>query len=185
MPRQEIWFHEDDYCQQELLPLAAMGFCLRQVEQSQEFAAEHADPQGAGWTDVYVLKQPPIRLIDLSIDIDTATRIFSAYLPQTSAVTTGYASYREPCERAAAFADDLNALFVKWNKDRKIEAIWTQIFAIEHLDAPITAMQELGKSYPLLYADWAWGFATAVDGSHALRERIVAKLKTIQKRLQK
>jgi hypothetical protein len=43
----EVYFHEDDYCQQEVLPLTALDFCSKQIKEIDEFAVAHLAPGGA------------------------------------------------------------------------------------------------------------------------------------------
>ena len=39
----KIYFHEDDYCQLEVLPLAARQFCLQEMGEIDAFAEEHRE----------------------------------------------------------------------------------------------------------------------------------------------
>src|SRR5262249_55770988 len=45
------FFHEDDYCQVEVLPAAAAGPCRSEMGRIDEFAEAHLD--GMGFTDIY------------------------------------------------------------------------------------------------------------------------------------
>lgn len=36
-----IYFHEDDFCQIEILPIENLGFCLKQAGCIEEFAKTH------------------------------------------------------------------------------------------------------------------------------------------------
>ena len=53
----EAYYHEDDYCMIELLPLDNLQHCLTQMGEQQAFADAHRS--GAGWTDMFVPEAPP------------------------------------------------------------------------------------------------------------------------------
>jgi hypothetical protein len=50
--KREIYFHEDDYCQQQLLPREASAYARAEVQKIGEFAESHRVPGGRGWTDI-------------------------------------------------------------------------------------------------------------------------------------
>lgn len=47
------FFHEDDYCQWEILPLTAKGFYMKQMGEIDDFAEEHQLASGV-YTDMFV-----------------------------------------------------------------------------------------------------------------------------------
>ena len=59
MDKQEriAFFHEDDYCQREILPLAAKSFCLRQIKEINDFSQMHRAANGL-YTDIYIREKP-------------------------------------------------------------------------------------------------------------------------------
>jgi hypothetical protein len=52
------WFHEDDFCQMELLPAESEAFTRRQMGEVEKFAATHR-AEGGGWTGMYLREDSP------------------------------------------------------------------------------------------------------------------------------
>ena len=182
----ELYFHEDDYCQQELLPLAAMEFCKQQISEIDEFSAAHQVPGGMGWTDLFVRKDSADKLVDLEITLDELHESLSEHLPPVPAIYTGYSSYRVKCEQTIGFGVDTECVvYASWNERRVIEAIWTSLFTSDAKDlkSAVAALQQLGLRYPLLYVDWAWNFATPLDQSPSLQDRVISKNNEIARRM--
>src|SRR6266496_3785604 len=101
--KREIYFHEDDYCHQELLPREALAFADAEVKKIGEFADAHRDPNGAGWTEVYVRPKPPVNFRALGMTKDDIHAVVSPHLPPFDLVYTGYGSYRQRCRNTAAW----------------------------------------------------------------------------------
>lgn len=51
------FFHEDDYFQWEILPLAAKAYCQKEMGLISDFAEEHR--AGAGYTAMYIRGDSP------------------------------------------------------------------------------------------------------------------------------
>jgi hypothetical protein len=73
----EVYFHEDDYCQQEILPLAALDFCRNQITEIDAFATNHQAPGGIGWTEMYMREDSPEKLSDLGITFESFRAIWN------------------------------------------------------------------------------------------------------------
>jgi len=118
LAKREIYFHEDDYCQQELLPREALAFADAEIKKIGEFANAHRAPDGAGWTDVYVRQKPPVTFRTIGMTKENFGTIISPHLPPFDLVYTGYSSYRERCRKAAAWGTSQhNALFADWDDE--------------------------------------------------------------------
>jgi hypothetical protein len=63
----EAYFHEDDYCQIEVLPLDDLYFCLRQAGEIAEFSNEHR--AGSSWDAMYIRGANPTPLASLNISL--------------------------------------------------------------------------------------------------------------------
>ncbi len=61
----EAYFHEDDYCQTELLPIANHKHCRDQLREIESFSAQHETE--FGWTDMYVRSDAPQTLAETRI----------------------------------------------------------------------------------------------------------------------
>lgn len=178
----EIYFHEDDYCQQQLLPRGATAHAEAEVKKIGEFADTHRASDGLGWTDIYVRENAPVELRTLKIKKELFANIVSSFLPVFDVVYTGYSSHREQCKRTAAWGrSERCALLADWDDDGVIVNAWAEFF--EQDDASVSAAAEaiaaLGKLHPLVYVDWAWGYTCDASEKDAFASMLRTKLKTI------
>lgn len=182
----EVYFHEDDYCQQEILPLAALDFCRNQITEIDEFATSHKVPGGIGWTEMFMRENSPEKLSDLGITFELFRAIMKEHLPELPIVYTGYSSYREQCQRTIGFGhhDDC-IIYADWNDREIVEHVWTGIFTIEEAELAnvVSALQSFGRQFPLIYVDWAWSFVTPLDQSKNLHNRLASKIAEIARRM--
>ena len=119
----EAYFHEDDYCQIELVPEANWEFCANQMGAIDSFSTEHRD--GAGWTDMFVRGNNPAPLGSLGISRGDLIKTIHPRLPQFDHVFTGYSSYRELCPHTTAFGADMSvALFAQYDDADLVTAAW-------------------------------------------------------------
>ena len=77
----KIYFHEDDYCQLEVLPLAARQFCLQEMGEIDAFAEEHRE--GPFYTDMYLREESPETLLQLNLRPEQLAEAL-AFLPASS-----------------------------------------------------------------------------------------------------
>jgi hypothetical protein len=188
LAKREIYFHEDDYCQQELLPHEALAFAEAEIKKIGEFANSHRAPDGAGWTDVYVRQKPPVNFRALGMKNEVFGDAVSPDLPPFDLVYTGYSSYRERCKKTAAWGTAThNALFADWDDDGVITNVWAQFFDSDEksLLAASKAVAALGMLRSIIYVDWAWGYTCEIINEEALASRLRSKLADIAERTRK
>ncbi len=180
--KREIYVHEDDYCQQQLLPRKAAEFAGTELKKIGDFANAHRAPDGLGWTEMYVRKKAPVELPALKIKREDFASIVSLSFPLFDAVFTGYSSYREPCNKTAAWGTtDQCALFANWDDDGIIQSIWAEFFDRdkESINAATSVVRALGVRYPLVYVDWAWGYVCEAHDSASFSSMLQSKLEAI------
>ena len=180
--QREIYFHEDDYCQQQLLPRDASAHAQSEIKKIKEFSDAHRDPNGYGWTDIYVRQEAPLEFHTLAIKKDIIGPIISPYLPPYDVVYTGYSSHRELCKQTAAWGtSDCCAVFIDWDKDGIVANIWTELFEQDEvaIQAATHAFAALGRLHPLVFVDWAWNYTCDVSDESAFASLLRDKLKTI------
>jgi hypothetical protein len=185
-PQREIHYHEDDYCQQQLLPRAAAEHVELEIRKSNEFADAHRAPSGFGWTDVYAIQDAPVELCSLKITRELLAGAISPFLRPFDIVYTGYSSHREKCRTTAAWGtSERCALFANWKSDGIITNIWTNFFDDDKASilAATESVAALGKYQPLVYVDWAWSYTCDVADKNAFAARLSEKLKAICERV--
>lgn len=152
----DAYFHEDDYCQIELVLEANWEFCAKQMGAIDSFSEQHLD--GAGWTDIFVRGGHPAPLGSLGISRGDLVTSIPTSFPQFDQVFTGYSSYREICPRTVAFGADTSiALFAQYDEADLITAAWCAFdVSTEHdVNASMVLIDSLSQ-WPLLLADWGW-----------------------------
>ena len=164
-----IYFHEDDYCQIEILPAENLGFCLEQAGLIDDFAENHRD--GMGYTDVFVRNENPVSILDKKITKAVFEEVFESVFPRCDVIYTGYGSYREKCKFTSAFGHDENVvIFYEW-KDGFINNIWLTLDIRKEVDVEaanklFTALSKLGD---FIVADWGWGFIEKISSEKTLQ----------------
>jgi hypothetical protein len=178
----EIYFHEDDYCQQQLLPREATSRAESELQKIGEFSKAHRDPDGAGWTDVYVREEGPLEFVTLKMKREELAAAVKPYLPPFDVVYTGYSSYRTLCENTAAWGNSSECvMFADWDENGIVCNVWVSFFEREEklLLAASKAVAALGKLRPLVYVDWAWDYTCETTEEETFLSKLRSKLDTI------
>ena len=152
-----IWFHEDDYCQIELLPRAAEAFARGEAEKIRAFGEAHKAPDGIGWTDIYRAKAPPATVHDLKIHIDKLKECVPPSLGLFERVTTGYSTHVERAERTVAWGREGRALiFADSDELQVVQHIWFDHFGRSSTDDMRSFLGACTARWDVLLCDWAW-----------------------------
>ena len=124
-----MFFHEDDSCQVELLPVDDQGYCLREMGRIGEFADAHQD--GLGFTDLSMLGEPPRSLDTLGVSLSELRSTIGAILPPFDQVFTGYRFHRKLCHSVHAWGvDDSAAVFAGVGEAGVIRSVWLSLYGI-------------------------------------------------------
>jgi hypothetical protein len=172
-----VHFHEDDYCQIELLPRSTWKFCAQQLGIIADFADAHR--AGDSYTDMYVRPDAPIALADLHLLADDADRLLASKLPRHRSVTTGYSTHVEPVPRTIAYgASQSCCLFVQANQAGTVRAAFLQLWGAQppEVEALHAALGELARTADLLLVDWERRDLLALSDNAALRDYLARVL---------
>lgn len=163
-----IYFHEDDYCQIELLPISAREHCSTQMGIIDEFAAKHSDG-GLGYTDIYLRPDAPHSFAELRVSISTLSAALQAHLPGYDSVFTGYSSHREQCRSTSAWGGDSFTIFADYQDDI-VQHVWLDFGVGDTFDSTCiaSALRAIPSSERILIADWSWSLIAAISDSTAL-----------------
>lgn len=155
-----IFFHEDDFCQIEVLPVSNEQNCLEELGQLEEFSTAHRSPDGMGWTAVYERMDAAIPTIGLGLDMARCSDRLAASLEPFEEVLTGYGSTQTRCLRTRAFGiGPACAIFVQSTQSGLVEHVWLGLHGPssieqERLLGALSALDDLG---PFILVDWGWG----------------------------
>ena len=149
------FFHEDDYCQVEVLPASARGHCLAEMGRIDEFADAHRD--GAGFTDMYVRGEPPVPLASLGTTLQEWEAALGPLVPRFAQVLTGYSTHREPCPSVAGWGfSDGQAVFASVGEGGVVGPVWLSLNGVtaERVGLWCRLLRSLPRAAELVVADW-------------------------------
>lgn len=174
--RRDIYFHEDDYCQQEFLPAEATETAKNELENIADFSKKHQTEHG--WTDMYIRNAPGVRFDAIGMSRDQLDRLLLDFFPKFDSVYTGYSTHRELCPRTGAWGvSESCCYYANWNEDEIIENVWTSFF--EHDGEAVQSMAEsaaaLATFAPMVYVDWAWDFCVDPSDKEAFMLQLQRK----------
>ncbi len=160
LPRRELFVHEDDWGQIEVLPASCAAWCAQEMARIDAFAAEHQAPDGSSWTDMLVRQPAPERLAGLAIPFEAAVGAMAARLPPFDAVVSGTFSDPQPVANVRAFgpAHNVGVVLVPDRERSSVEMIVLILDGEDDACAEvISALASLPGSERLLFADWLGG----------------------------
>lgn len=174
MSPRTAYFHEDDYCQIELLPVQNWAHCAQELGRIGEFSDAHRAPNDAGWDAMYMRSHAPLSIAALGIDFAGVSNALALHLPQFETVETGYGSYSEKCPDTSAFGyADSSIIFVAHNDTGHVAAIWLSVGPVDTPEkeanflASLHALDALG---PLLLVDWNWNALLRLHDADQVRD---------------
>lgn len=114
----DIFFHEDDYCQIEILPSSGFDASVAIVDEINKFAEAHRS--GIGYTDMYMRPENRFKFADFKVHRDDFEALIQDCLPSIPRVLTGYSTHSEECQLTAAFGHDgYCAIFIDWDDEMR------------------------------------------------------------------
>jgi hypothetical protein len=175
-PQRTIYFHEDDYCQIEILPLSNWDYCVNEIKKIDEFSEAHKAE--IGWTDIYLRKEEPESLMNFSITVSDFKESVEKTLAPYSKVTTGYSSHVETCKHTLAWGlgDREFAIFANFTPQNLISVLWLDICVLKEANiAPVMeTFRNLPKNNELMIADWNWSQVANIGDETNLRNYLVS-----------
>lgn len=160
MPQRELFVHEDDWGQVEVLPAACAEWCRTELARIADFASAHAAPDGAGWTDIYRRGAPPQTLLELSLPLAAPAQSLAALMPAFDAVVSGTFSAPDTVPRVRAFGPAADtAIVLVPDGEGSMLAMASLVLngSGEARSALMRAVATLPAPSPLIVVDWQQG----------------------------
>lgn len=151
-----LYFHEDFYCQVELLPRENFSELEKENEKIEDFAEKHSD--GFGFTDIYVRDGQKIKTSDRKIQIaDFEKVLLECGFQKYSNVYSGYSSHEELCKNTLGFELDSSVVYCDFEKGL-IKNIWIDKFRFsnssDRKELLINGLFRIGEKWNLILNDW-------------------------------
>lgn len=152
-----IYFHEDDYCQIELVPRENEGFLIAQGAEIQRSAEKNFD--GYGYKGIHVRSEEPVSLSTKGIALEQMADILrDCGFHRIDQVFTGYSSHSELVKNAVAFKHDPYEIYMD-HKDGILDHVWLYLHwgaSPESKQQLIDAFDRIGQKWQLLLSHWPW-----------------------------
>jgi len=171
-----IYFHEDDFCQIEILPVENFEFCAKQAGLIADFADTNRSE--SGYTNTYIRSGPPTPLKNKKISKKSLARTLNNVLPKFDEVLTGYSSYRQKCQFTSAFGYENEVVIFFEEKNRIVANIWLTL-NIKNENNLTTAHEiliALSKFGDFLIADWAWDYVERISSHERINKYLHERL---------
>lgn len=152
----EIYLHEDLYCQVEILPVENINNLKSENKKIDAFAEEHFD--GNGFTDIYQRTETNVKTVERNILLDDfESLIISLGYKKMKNVYSGYGSYKEKSENTCAYSMDGAVIFCDF-EENTIKNIWLDGFRFNKdssfIKQMVEALFQIGKRWKLTLNDW-------------------------------
>jgi len=172
-----VYFHEDDFCQIEILPVENLAFCLKQAGCIAEFADEHR--AGVGFSDMYMREDVNISLHSKKISATDLKNLLGKILPEFDLVYTGYGSYREKCDFTNAFGQNSSIVLFYECDAEFVKNIWLTLDVKNSADIEVAIgiFGTLSQAGEFLIADWELGFVEPLKNISAINGYLKRLLK--------
>ncbi len=157
-----IYFHEDDYCHIEILPIQNYNYCKQEIDKINDFSEKHQVVDGIGWTDMHIRNESPITLEELKIPIENLSASLQCVVNKFDSVYTGYSNYREVCKNTYAFGETNDVVvFFDFDKEQNfVKNIWMTLDVRnqEQIDSAKQILKALSGICKLILVDWGWEY---------------------------
>jgi len=166
----EVYYHEDDYCQLELIVETNGLWCAEQMGLIDDFAAAHKAE--VGWTDMYMRADNPTSLSTLSISRTQFASTMPSSMPPFDRVFTGYSTYRSECKRTIAFGPHESLVaYAEFDDNDVVSSVWFA-FDLRSVDDVVVATELTAvlSNWPVLIADWGWSKLIRPNEAEALTQ---------------
>ena len=144
-----IFYHEDDFCQIEIIPKENLSDLLKQADNIADFTAEK------GYSDIYVREENKVSLKSREIEKTELEKLLTELgTKKHTEVITGYGSeYRVKSENTVGFGKEYSAVYFDFEND-KVNNIWiTNLFGLNH-DQVVDVFSKIGEKWNLVLMDW-------------------------------
>ncbi len=171
-----IYFHEDDYCQIELVPRENEGFLIAQGSEIQRSAEKNFD--GYGYKGIHVRSEEPVPLSTKGIALEhMADMLRVRGFRRIDQVFTGYGSHRELAKNTVAFKLDPYEIYVD-HKDCILNHVWLYLHwgaSPESKQQLIDAFDQIGQNWHLLLAHWPWSLVVDLTDRSAIENYVTVR----------
>jgi hypothetical protein len=144
-----IFYHEDDFCQIEIVPKENLSELIKQADNISDFTSEN------GYSDIYVREENKVSLKTKKISKSELESLLTKLgTEKHTEIITGYGSdYKIKSENTIGFGKDYSAVYFDFENDI-VKNIWiTNLYGLNHENV-INTLSEIGEKWNLIMMDW-------------------------------
>jgi hypothetical protein len=175
----ELYFHEDDYCQIELVPVENIQFIKKEIDGIFDFSEKNKIADGI-YSDIYLRNNHPKELEEYKIDYIGMDKILSNIAIKHEEVTTGYSTYVEECKNTIGYNFNGISIFISHN-DKYVTHIWFD-FYLEKLSMAedlYKILKIMTNYYDLVFVNWTWVFYSHIKQDIELKNKLIEMSKEL------
>lgn len=152
----EIYFHEDLFCQVEFIPRENIFHLEKENEAINEFSREHSDEMG--YSGIYVREENPISISERNIDVNNLDALLlDLGFAKADTVYYGYASEKIKCSNTNAYRLKNSDIFFEY-KNQIVTAFWISGFRFRKDELVKSNLKSIlsaiGSEYNVVLNDW-------------------------------
>ena len=173
----ELYFHEDFYCQVELLPMSALESSTSEMGEIDAFSEAHWD--GHSWTALHIREDQTQHLLSLAVSIDAVAALLDPILEPVTHVYTGFGTHKELCKNTRAWTLPCEtALLADFNATGAVEHLWlvNEPPEPDNVQQLWNALKSLSQSGDYFIADWNLSIAVPLADDEMLMRYLVGSL---------
>jgi hypothetical protein len=148
-----INYHEDDFCQVQLIPSENMQDVKEETESILEFNEKNFD--GHGSRGIRVRKKHKIQLNSRKISREELDEIFvKTQTDRHSQVVTGYGQHEESSRNTIGYGSGHSAIYFDFNIDGVVQNVWMTDIRFFKGNDIASVLYEIGIRWNLILMDW-------------------------------
>ncbi|MEO5952183.1 MAG: hypothetical protein ABIQ44_06885 [Chloroflexia bacterium] len=169
-----FYLHEDDWGMITVMPAENLRWARRTMGEASAFGEAHKAEDGVGWTDMYVIPAEEHSISEKGISLEALRKCVAGRLVEADEVSSGYSSYVEEVKNGFAFGEsglDKGAFY--GNVDENGMVVRLEVVRPDWEDEEAVVvfgemLEELGKRYELMLADWWWDVVVDLRDDEAI-----------------
>jgi len=180
-------YHEDDFCQIELIPIENYDFIKNEMSKLHEFSEKHKVGNGIGWTEMYMREENPIKTIDKNIYLNEIENILNKCSTKFDKVQNDYGKYAQDCSNTISYGINPNSsIFIDFTNEKIIENIWMNIFitGLNEKEDSHNILYNLSLNFDFILVDWGWEYFESLKNIEKIDEYLDKRIEVLARNKQ-
>jgi hypothetical protein len=147
-----LFYHEDDYRQVEIVPKENLRELLKEADNVKDFASNNFD--GSGFKDIYIRGEEKFKLLEKQISQLELEQILDDFpIKKHETVSTGIRPGEMLSKKTIGYGENYNGIFFQF-EDKLVSAIWISGRIMNDDELVFELLKRIGQNWDLLLMDW-------------------------------